>query len=121
MTTLRFTFANAGDHLVFTCTGSIDWPGQAELIEAIRAASESGPRKIVIDYRPTVGPFDTLTKYKSGVLAAEKLPGRRILSLGRRELIDHFAENTAVNRGAQVFTTDDEAEGMRWLMEAAKF
>src|SRR4051812_27053881 len=106
--TMRHTFEDRGDFLLFKCSEAIEWPGIVALVEAVRAASENGKRKIVLDFRAIEGGFDNFMRFRSGELAAEKLRGRRILSLARLEDINHLAENTAVNRGAQVFTTHDE-------------
>src|SRR4051812_40708085 len=108
--TMRHTFEDCAEYLLFKCFEAVDWPGLAALIEAMRSASENGKRTIVVDFRAMEGRFDNLMRFRAGGLTAEKLRGRRILSLARPEDINHLAENTAVNRGAQLLTTADEAE-----------
>jgi hypothetical protein len=114
--TMKFTFRDEKSHLFFQCTGTFDFEGLSALVERIRVEARTPGTRIVVDFRAVGGVFDTLTRYRIGELAGEKLKGHRILSLARQEAINHLSENTAVNRGAMVHTTPDEKEGMDWLM-----
>jgi hypothetical protein len=114
---MEFTITDKGEYLLFSCTGMLGFEKLSKLIDGMRAESErTGKKRIVADLREVQGVFDTLSRYRVGVLVAERLPGRRILSLARPEQITRVAENTAVNRGADLFTTDDETRGMAWLL-----
>lgn len=113
---MDFIFSDEKSHLHFKCTGTFDLEGISALVERIRIEAKSAGTCVLVDFRNMDGDFDNLTRYHTGVMVAEKLKGHRILSLARHEAINHLSENTAVNRGAVVFTTSDEKQGMDWLL-----
>lgn len=116
---MDFQSLDQGDGILrFDCTGLIVFADMARLVEAVAAASGGVRSLVIIDFRGVEGTFDNFARFRVGELAAEKLRHCRILSLARPKQINKLAENTAVNRGAQVMTTSDEAEGLAWLRES---
>ena len=113
---MQIEFREEKGYLRFTCTGAISYEGMANLVERTHAEAGTASRRILLDFRAIEGVFDNLARYRTGELAARLLKGHRILSLARPESINRLAENTAVNRGVEVFTTHDEEEGMTWLL-----
>ena len=80
-------------------------------------ADQSGRTRILIDARATAGPRFGLDRFILGKYVAELFgPHYRIAILYAEQIIDKFGENTAVNRGANVLVTSDDAAALAWLV-----
>ncbi len=76
----------------------------------------AGLTHILIDAREVEAPRSGLHRFQMGEMIAELFGARyRLAVLSPARVINKFAENTAVNRGANILVTDDEQEALGWL------
>jgi hypothetical protein len=112
---MSFVIKDKGDYVYLKYSGPLYPAFFSDLITHVR--DNRGPRsKVFADVVELAGTPDNLMRFNAGVEAAEKLRGIRLLMLTSREKINKLGENAAVNRGASIFTTDDEAQGLDWLL-----
>jgi hypothetical protein len=58
-----------------------------------------------------------MTRFYSGKDIADILrPPLKVAAFAKEELINHFAENVAINRGAIFAVFTDEDAALRWLL-----
>lgn len=114
---MEFRYEPARDHLLVVATGPFDADAvRAALVEIFRLCSEHGLRNILFDARaireliPIPDRFDLARD-----VAGARLPRVAVLVTRDNAAYTRTFENTAINRGAQVKTTDDEAEARRFL------
>ena len=117
--TVQLTFDVRPDYLHAEARGSSDVESIEQGLRDVKArAEQSGRTRILIDARATVGPRFGLDRFVLGKYAAELFgPRYRIAILYAEQVIDKFGENTAVNRGANMLVTSDEARALEWLLE----
>lgn len=73
---------------------------------------------ILIDAFGLSAPKREFDRFLVGEAIAELLPQpMKVAALSRAELINKFAENTAVNRGARFLVCSNEDEALQWLLE----
>lgn len=85
-------------------------------------ASKLDHTRVLVDCLGLSAPPSQMARFNLGVAIAELFGGRfRIAILYPRELINKFTEDAAVNRGANVLVTSEEAAAVQWLLgEAAQ-
>jgi hypothetical protein len=115
MRDLRFTLETFHAHAVFDCEGSYS---EADLLELIDIAARTVvQKKVLFDLNRLTGDMDTMTRYALGMAIAKRLGDFKVAVLGDRSKINKVGENTAVNRGASMFVTDDYTQAMEWLLK----
>ena len=114
----EISIAQADGFVRITLSGEFPRGGRRDLMLAIREAADAlGATHLLVDARRMPPPLSELDRHYAGVAVAEVLGGRfRVAVLFPGEQINKFAENTAVNRGAQMLVTADEAAAMAWLL-----
>jgi hypothetical protein len=104
-------------HLRIVARGELLLPAVYELIDRIKA--ETGARdcpRVLLDMRAVPGMPSETERYKWGVRIADVIGWRvRLAIVAAPEAINKLAENTAVNRGANLIALSDEQEALRWL------
>ncbi|PQO31258.1 hypothetical protein C5Y96_13010 [Blastopirellula marina] len=108
------------DYLEFICSGDSvpgDWE---ELVEVVlQECQRTGKSAVLVDGLNVSTPMDNMTRYRVGLLVAEKFgPSYKIAALTPREHINFFWETVAHNRGAKVKTASDRDTLVTWLREA---
>lgn len=74
--------------------------------------------RILIDARDVEPPRRELDRFFLGEYVAELFGARyRIAVVYQADRINKFAENTAVNRGANLLVAAEEDSAMKWLMQ----
>ncbi|MEO7427394.1 MAG: hypothetical protein ABI036_19565 [Fibrobacteria bacterium] len=73
-------------------------------------------KKYLIDLRQIEGTIPTVDRYELGEYMAEKISDCEISSISKKETYNKVGENVAVNRGAKVFSTDDENQAREWIL-----
>jgi hypothetical protein len=69
-----------------------------------------------VDFRSVEGPIPDLDRFFAGERVALVLGGRvRLAVLARPEMINKLGEDTAVNRGARILVTPDEAQAIAFI------
>jgi hypothetical protein len=75
-----------------------------------------GDDKYLIDLRPLIGTIPTVERYELGVYIAQNIPRFKVAAISKPETQSKIGENVAVNRGARILSTDNEAEARAWLL-----
>jgi hypothetical protein len=84
--------------------------------EALKLCDKSGLTKILADVRSLDQNIPVSDRFKLGVEFANLLGAKyKLAILARPDFIDKTGENTAVNRGGQVFVTSSMDEAIKWL------
>ena len=116
---LDLSFTEADGYLLVRVEG--EWTPDAVqhgIEEIANAAQEIGNRCVLLDTRKLSAPKAGFHRFLAGQQIAEAFQGRfKIAVVSPAELIDKFAEHTAVNRGAQIKVLSDVDEALTWLME----
>ena len=74
--------------------------------------------RLLLDLRAMQMPPSEFTRYVSGEHLAKVLrPPIKVAAFAKPEIINHFAENTAVNRGAWFKIFTEETQAIEWLLE----
>jgi len=109
---------NRSDYLLVKAEGLWCTEQAMEMIDQTKeAALEAGHRRILMDLSAWSKPLDEFTRFEFGVYLAEALPPPyRVAAHTDPRHINRFAENTAVNRGAQFRIFSSEEEALRWLL-----
>ena len=106
-----------GTYIRCDCFGTASREGLLGLIDTIQSQTAQGPNFILVDISKLSGNLDTLSRYTLGIAVADKLSGRRVAVVGEKEKINKVGENTAVNRGANMFVTHDPEDALNWLLK----
>ncbi len=111
-------FEERGSYLFVRAQGPSDLESVRKGLIMIRdKALEAGLRRVLVDARGVDAPAREFDRYLVGEAAAEVLRARfKVAFLYKAEKINKFAENTAVNRGANILVCADEAEALDWLL-----
>ncbi len=117
----EFAFEERGSYLFVRAQGPSDPESVRKALILIRdRVMERGLTRVLIDARSVGPPVREFDRFLMGEAMAELLRGRfKVAVLYRAESINKFAENTAVNRGANVLVSADEAQARDWLLRGA--
>jgi len=112
------TFAQESTHLAVTCRGEWTHASVVALVESIvEMAASSGHKRILVDWLEVSAPHSEFDRFQGGALVAELIrPPRKLAVVYRSELINKFAENAAVNRGADMLVCGTRDEALNWLL-----
>jgi hypothetical protein len=114
--TMRIEMLSVSTHVRYDCHGQVSQAALVELIGMIRNESKQSHTKILVDLSRLDGDLDVMERYVLGTEIAANLMGRRIAVVSEKHKINKVSENTAVNRGANMLVTHDEAEAVEWLL-----
>jgi len=106
-------------YLRVTCRGDFPARPYHDLLATIRgAATEAGMSRILVDAVAVAAPSAEIDRFWFGSAIAELFHAGdfKVALLVSFERIDKLGENTAVNRGARLLVTRDEAEALAWLV-----
>ena len=106
-----------GSMLQFTCTGERSYESYVKLIDLIRSEldKDSEIKKVLINLNELTGDLSTFERHIVGKYLVDGLPGIRIAVISPKKYLTRMIENTAVNRGAKIFSTPNEEEALAWL------
>jgi hypothetical protein len=92
-----------------------------QIEKAREEADRRGCTRVLVDARELSAPNSELTRFYTGVHIAKvwRRPFK-LASLARPEVINKFAENVAVNRGAHYAVFADEQAALDWLLQGAE-
>ena len=104
-------------HLLVVVSGLFDPRGAAAVVAEVgRRCATAGVANVLVDFRAVGELVSIADRYELGkVIAAAKLPGRVAILVSKGQRSTATLEDTAVNRGAAVRTTDSEAEARAFL------
>jgi len=114
---LDLSFEDTGDYLHIRVRG--EWKRQ-EIIAGIQNVAEraqgAGQTRILLDIREFSAPRNELDRFMAGEAIAKFFPSSmKIVAVRSEDLMDKFAENVAVNRGANFMVVSDFDEAVHWL------
>jgi hypothetical protein len=114
---LDLSFDDAEDYLLVRVKG--DWTREgvmAGIRDAAQRAQEVGQTRILLDIRELSAPKADMDRFMAGESIAKVFPFPcKVVAVRSADLIDKFAENVAVNRGAKAIVLSDINEAVRWL------
>ena len=89
------------------------------LDELYKVYRKTGLTKFLIDVTNSPGPFKNIDRFKIGEKLAELFGTEcKIAAIEKAEKINKLAENTAVNRGVDLYVTADKKSALKWLLGA---
>jgi len=118
---LDLSFEDTGDYLHVRVRG--DWTRQ-EIMAGIQNVAERvqsvGQTRVLLDIRELSSPKNEMDRFMAGEAIARLFPSPfKVVALRSKDLMDKFAENVAVNRGANAMVLSDIDEAVRWLTGAS--
>jgi hypothetical protein len=114
---LGYEFEEKSGYLACTVHGHWQLQGVLELIGVVaRECAARGQSRLACDIRPIEGAIPEMDRYWSGKRTGELMTGIRILCLARDDQVNQFGLDAARNKGAVLFATSDEREGLEWLL-----
>jgi hypothetical protein len=115
---MNVSFTDMETHLLVECSGQWEHSAVSDLAARInKSASELSLRLILVDWLKVTSPVTELHRFLAGETVAKVLCGFKIAVLYPEDLINKFAENTAVNRGGIFLVTHNEEMALQWLLE----
>ena len=104
-------------HLLVVVSGPFDLGGAVGVVDEVkRRCATAGVANVLVDFRAIGDVVSIADRYELGkIIAAARLPGRIAILVAAGQRKTATLEDTAVNRGAAVRTTDSEAEARAFL------
>ena len=104
-------------HLLVTCEGAWKLGAVTELLMSMKErAIQTSHNRILLNWFNVSAPEKEFHRFLAGVDVAEIMRHHfKLAVLYPKHLINKFAENVAVNRGANFFVFFDEDEAIEWL------
>ena len=117
---LDVSFEEADGYLLVRVMGKWTPDAVRQGIEDVaQGAQERGYTRILLDLRKLSAPKTEFARYLAGKHIAEVWSQLKVAAVSPANLINKFAENTAVNRGANLTVLFDFNEALAWLMRSA--
>ncbi|MDY6880406.1 MAG: hypothetical protein V2J25_15875 [Desulfatiglans sp.] len=114
---MEIIFRKENGHLEAILSGEATYINYSESMVKIHEESlVSSNKSILIDLTKTTGHYNEFDRFKLGEKIASLFGGDyKVVVIDRKERINKFGENTAVNRGALFMVTHDRKVGLDWL------
>jgi hypothetical protein len=116
----NLSFEDADGYLLIRYEGK--WEPEAvheAILRAVKEAETRGYNRSLWDIRGLSAPVTDLDRFLAGEQIAQTTGGKlRIAAVYPSEFINKFAENTAINRGAQFVVLPDFEAALKWLMHS---
>jgi len=105
------------DCMIFKCTADYEKELYQSFILFIKKTLlEKHRNKLIVDLRYVKGDIPDFDRFELGVSLAKNMGSKYSMGiLSLKEKINKFAENVAVNRGANVFVSYDLNEILQWF------
>ncbi len=118
---IKVEFETHEHYLLARLHGEWTIPAVERVLHRIASAAHNGKfKRVLLDLIELSAPPNDLARFLAGEIVADAFdPGVRIAAVRRPELLDHFAETVAVNRGAIAIVTADPQEAVQWLLNKA--
>ncbi len=115
---VELTFEERSGYLLVKGRGPSDLESTRKALMLIEEKTrQAGLTHILIDAREVQAPRRELDRFFMGEFVAELFGARyRLAILYLADRINKFAENTAVNRGANMLVTAEEDDAVEWLL-----
>ena len=112
-----YTCQNKGEYLLEEASGNYSLNFLVSIIHDLAdRCQKENLNKALLDLRNVEGNHSILDRYRFGVEIANAWgPKIKVVTVARPEAINKMGENTAVNRGANVWVTSDMDIALQWL------
>jgi hypothetical protein len=118
---MKFRREPRPDRLDVTVTGRWALGSFRPMLEAIRDACDQHElRHVLVDARAVRDDIAAADRYEAGKLVAAVLPGLKIALVFDPARTTRLAENTAVNRGADMSIFGEPGDALAWLHAAPR-
>ena len=116
---ITVAFEGARGYLLARIKGEWTQPAMKKTIERIvETARQRKQTRVLVDARELSPPTSAFDRFVAGQqIAAQFHSPKRIAVVYPAQFTDSFAENTAVNRGANMIVLADFGEAEKWLLE----
>jgi hypothetical protein len=116
----EITVTTDGRYLRLTLGGPAERGGLLRVLERIFTETKAqNIWRVLVDATAMPTPVGTFEKYQLGTEFARVADRRmRLAVVGRPELVDHFFETVARNRGGAVAVFTEEGAALHWLIGA---
>jgi len=100
-------------------SGERSFAAISDLIDIVyKQCQKNNLRRVLIDVSEAEGEWKDFDRFLAGEKVSQVFKHHyKILAIDKEENINKFAENTAVNRGADFLVTPDRKKGLEWLLE----
>ncbi|MBN1997216.1 hypothetical protein JW935_06680 [candidate division KSB1 bacterium] len=116
---LKSEYEERSGHLFIKVVGKWTTNSAKNLIDKVKAEADArGFSRVLLDITAITQPDSEMTRFYSGEYIAKIWrPPLRVAALAKPKMINKFAENVAVNRGAVFGVFSDAEEALGWLLE----
>jgi hypothetical protein len=116
---IDLVFQEFSSYLLVRTRGVLDPAAVREALGFIQEkAQQTGYTRILIDGMDFTPPRNDIDRFLIGESIAELLGSPlKMAAIVPAQFINKLAENTAVNRGADLYICGSEAEALRWLLK----
>lgn len=115
---IQLSFEVFDEYLKIILSGGNPYNDIAEILTTIkRLAEENNRQRIFIEAIDIITPSE-MQKFHIGELGSGVLTsGIKVAVFSRREYVNKFMENVAVNRGAQLYVAGSKQAALSWLLK----
>ena len=119
MNRLQIDILKHGDLVEFVCSGDMDYENTLALGQRVEEEMKTEPSldNVLIDVSRAQVKVNMMERFRLGEYVAKNLPHLKIATIARAGDINKMVEDTAVNRGASMYVTDDREDAVTWLRE----
>jgi hypothetical protein len=114
---MKIEYEKRPHYLVAKVTGQWTDANSIALVDHIKAEAEkTDSKKILLNLMGLSHPESNLIRHNAGKKIAETLSSYRLSGFSQPEKINHLAEITATNRGANFKMFTSEFDATQWLL-----
>jgi hypothetical protein len=115
---MSIKYLKHAEYLEVIFTGERSFAAFRDLINNVHnECQKNNFKRVLIDVSEATGEWGAFTRYQVGEKVSEVFKYfYKILAIEKEEKINKFAENVAVNRGANLLVTADRKKGLEWLL-----
>jgi len=112
-------FKHHREYLEVSFSGESTFSNLNELLDQIaKECEKKNHKKVMVGLLHVKGLLSEMDRFKIGEKIAQLFPiPYRMVSIVKEGKINRFGENTAVNRGANLFVVSNRKDGLDWLLE----
>jgi hypothetical protein len=116
---LSIKYLNHPEYLEVIFTGQRSSAALSNLIDEVyKECQKNDLKRILIDLSGAKGELRGFGRFEIGKKVSRVFNIQyKILAIEKEERINKLAENTAVNRGANLLVTSDRKKGLDWLLK----
>ena len=116
---MSIKYSKHAEYFEVVFSGERSFAAISDLIDIVyKQCQRNNLRRVLIDVSAAKGKWEDFDRFLAGEKVSQVFKHHyKILAIDKEEYINKFAENTAVNRGANFLVTPDRKKGLEWLLE----